>query len=141
MITFLILFLILFTAFIKNSTKKIEENIFVLEENLRKLNKEFENIKLEYEYLSSTEKLFEFQNLYFDDELVKKNIKDINIIDNSDNKFQIKKLQINKIMNVKNTRIVLENKASDFLYDKSKSKIDVKFNRIAFIFLYFLLFH
>ena len=96
LITFLILFLILFTAFIKNSTKKIEENIFVLEENLRKLNKEFENIKLEYEYLSSTEKLFEFLNLYFDDELVKKNIKDINIIDNSDNKFQIKKLQINQ---------------------------------------------
>ena len=95
LITFLILFLILFTASIKNSTKKIEENIFVLEENLRKLNKEFENIKLEYEYLSSTEKLFEFLNLYFDDELVKKNIKDINIIDNSDNKFQIKKLQIN----------------------------------------------
>ena len=96
LITFLILFLILFTAYIKNSTKKIEENIFVLEENLRKLNKEFENIKLEYEYLSSTEKLFEFLNLYFDDELVKKNIKDINIIDNSDNKFQIKKLQINQ---------------------------------------------
>ena len=96
LITFLILFLILFTAFIKNSTKKIEENIFVLEENLRKLNKEFENIKLEYEYLSSTEKLFEFLNLYFDDELIKKNIKDINIIDNSNNKFQIKKLQINE---------------------------------------------
>tara|TARA_B100000035_G_scaffold36531_1_gene27656 strand:- start:1660 stop:1959 length:300 start_codon:yes stop_codon:yes gene_type:complete len=95
LITFLILFLILFTAYIKNSTKKIEENIFVLEENLRKLNKEFENIKLEYEYLSSTEKLFEFLNLYFDDELVKKNIKDINIIDNSDKKFQIKKLKIN----------------------------------------------
>ena len=95
LITFLILFLILFTAFIKNSTKKIEENIFASEENLRKLNKEFENIKLEYEYLSSTEKLFEFLNLYFDDELVKKNIKDINIIDNSDDKFQIKKLQIN----------------------------------------------
>ena len=96
LITFLILFLILFTAIIKNSTKKIEENIFSLKENIRKLNKEFENIKLEYEYLSSTEKLFEFLNLYFDDELVKKNIKDINIIDNSDNKFQIKKLQINQ---------------------------------------------
>ena len=96
LITFLILFLILFTALIKNSSKKIEENIFVLEENLRKLNKEFENIKLEHEYLSSTERLFEFLNLYFDDELVKKNIKDINIIDNSDNKFQIKKLQINQ---------------------------------------------
>ena len=42
-------------------------------------------------------------------------------------------------MNVKNTRIVLENKASDFLYDKSKSKLDVKFNRIAFIFFIFFI--
>ena len=55
---------------------------------------QFENIKLEHEYLSSTEKLFEFLNLYFDDELVKKDIKDINIIDNSDNKFRIKKLKM-----------------------------------------------
>ena len=38
------------------------------------LNKDFENMKLEYDYLSSTEKLLEFQSLYFDDELVKKDI-------------------------------------------------------------------
>ena len=76
----LILFLILSTALIKNSTKKIDDNIFVLEENLRSLKKEFENIKLENDYLSSTEKLLEFQNLYFDDELIKKDLEDIKII-------------------------------------------------------------
>ena len=76
----LILFLILSTAFIKNSTKKIDDNIFVLEENLRSLKKEFENIKLENDYLSSAEKLLEFQNLYFDDELIKKDLEDIKII-------------------------------------------------------------
>ena len=76
----LILFLILSTALIKNSTKKIDDNIFVLEENLRSLKKEFENIKLENDYLSSAEKLLEFQNLYFDDELIKKDLEDIKII-------------------------------------------------------------
>ena len=93
-IIFLILFLILFTTIIKNSTKKIDEDIFATKENLRSLNKEFENIKLEFEYLSSTEKLIEFQSLYFDDELIQKNIKEINIIDNSLGNFQIKKLKI-----------------------------------------------
>ena len=34
----------------------------------------FETIKLEYDYLSSAEKLLEFQRLYFDDELIKKKI-------------------------------------------------------------------
>ena len=93
-IIFLILFLILFTTIIKNSTKKIDEDIFATKENLRSLNKEFEIIKLEFEYLSSTEKLIEFQSLYFDDELIQKNIKEINIIDNSLGNFQIKKLKI-----------------------------------------------
>ena len=52
----------------------------------------FENIKLEYEFLSSTEKLLELQNLYFDDELVKKDINEIKIIDQSTKKLQINNL-------------------------------------------------
>ena len=64
-VIFLIFFLILFTAFIKNSTKRIDDEIFVFQENIRILKKDFENMQLEYEYLSSTEKLLEFQNLYF----------------------------------------------------------------------------
>tara|TARA_Y100000996_G_C22387873_1_gene587894 strand:- start:106 stop:417 length:312 start_codon:yes stop_codon:yes gene_type:complete len=82
-VIFLILFLIFSTAIIKNSTKRINDEIFVLKENIQDLNKEFENVKLEYEYLSSAEKLLEFQNLYFENELTQKNIKDIKIIDNS----------------------------------------------------------
>ena len=62
----LILFLILFTAIIKNSTKKIDEEVFVLKENLRGLKNEFENIKLEFEFLSSSERLLDFQQLYFE---------------------------------------------------------------------------
>ena len=45
----LILSLILFTAFIKNSTKRIDDEIFATEENIRSLKKDFETIKLEYD--------------------------------------------------------------------------------------------
>ena len=77
---FLIFFLILSTAIIKNSTKRISDEIFTLEEDIRDLNNNFENIKLEYEYLSSPEKLLELQKLYFDEELVKKDLHEIKIL-------------------------------------------------------------
>ena len=80
LVIFLIFSLILLTAIVKNSTKRIDDKIFVYEENIRGLKKDLQNIKFEYDYLSSTGKLLELQNLYFDDELVKKNIKEIMII-------------------------------------------------------------
>ena len=92
-VIFLILFLILFTALIKNSTKRIDDEIFATKENMRSLKKDFENIKLEHDYLSSAEKLLEFQNLYFDDELVKKDIQEINTINLSSEKLKIEKFK------------------------------------------------
>ena len=83
----LILILVLFTAVIKNSTKKLEDKIFTTNENLRSLNKELENVKLEFDFLSSSEKLLNFQNLYFDEELIQKEIKEIKIIKNQTEKF------------------------------------------------------
>ena len=76
----MIIFLILFTAIIKNSTKRIDDQIFTINENIRSLKKDFENIKLEHDYLSSAEKLLEYQEIYFDDELIQKNIENIKII-------------------------------------------------------------
>ena len=90
----LILFLILFTTIIKNSTKKIDEEIFVLKENLRSLKNEFENIKLEFEFLSSSERLLDFQKLYFDDELIQKDINEIEKLSINSNHLKIKKLKI-----------------------------------------------
>ena len=90
----LILFLILFTALIKNSTKRIDDEIFTIKEDIRGLKKDFDNIKLEFDYLSSTEKLLELQNLFFDDELVIKDIKNIKIIEQNTEKFLIKKLTL-----------------------------------------------
>ena len=90
----LIMSLILFTALIKNSTKKIDEAIFEKKENLRSLNQEYKNAKLEFEYLSSSEKLLEFQNLYFDEQMFQKELKEINLIKKSSNKLIIKELKI-----------------------------------------------
>ena len=92
-VIFLIFSLILFTAIIKNSTKRINDIIFISEENIRSLKNDFENIKLEYDYLSSTENLLKFQSLYFDDELKKKDIQEIKIIINGLNKMEIKDLK------------------------------------------------
>ena len=90
-----IFFLIFFTAFIKNSTKRIDDLIFSSEENLRVLSKDFENIKLEYDFLSSTERLLQFQNKYFEEELIKKKIQNIKIIKKSNNNLNIEKLRFN----------------------------------------------
>ena len=82
-VIFLILSLILSTAIIKNSTKRTDDEIYIIQENIRSLKKDFEDIKLEHEYLSSSENLMEFQNLYFEAELFKKNIQEIKIIKKS----------------------------------------------------------
>ncbi len=93
---FTIFSLILFTAIIKNSAKKIEDELFTTKENLRVLDSEYENIMLEHDYLSSAEKLLEFQSLYFDDQLIQKNIKNIKIYNISKNKKQVEELKILK---------------------------------------------
>jgi hypothetical protein len=89
-----IFFLVLSTAIIKNTAKQIEDEIFTVKENIRVLKSEFENVSLEYDYLSSAEKLLEYQSLYFEDELIQKNIKNIKTYNLSRN---IKKIQDFKI--------------------------------------------
>ncbi len=91
-----IFILILLTAIIKNSTKEIEDNIFVTKENLRILNNEFGNLALEYNFLSSSEKLLKYQSIYFENELVKKNLDQIKIIHNYKDNLFIKNLEISK---------------------------------------------
>ena len=91
-----IFLLILSTAIIKNSAKKTEDQIFIVKENLRVLNSELEDILLEHDYLSSAEKLVEYQSLYFEDELVQKNIQNIKIYKIKNKKKTIQDLKIIK---------------------------------------------
>ena len=87
---------IISTAIVKNSAKKNEDRIFIAKENLRVLKAKFEKTKLEYNYLSSSEKLLEYQLLYFDKELVQKKIENIKILNDSNNDEWIRDLRIIK---------------------------------------------
>ena len=91
----MIFLLVLSTAIIKNTTKQIEDEIFIVKENIRILKSEFENVSLEHDYLSSADKLLEYQSLYFENDLIQKNIKDIKIYNISKN---LKKIQDFKII-------------------------------------------
>ena len=95
-LAFVIFFLVLSTAIIKNTTKQIEDKIFTIKENIRVLKSDFENVSLEYDYLSSAEKLLEYQSLYFEDQLIQKNINDIKIYNISKDTNKIQNLKIIK---------------------------------------------
>jgi len=79
-----IFLLILITSLIKNSTKKIEDEIFTINENIRLLKAELGDVLLEYNYLSSPEKLLQHQSNYFENDLIKMNITKIKKITLSD---------------------------------------------------------
>ena len=91
-----IFLLIISTALIKNSAKKNEDKIFTVKENLRFLNSKFKKIKLEYDYLSSPDKLLEYQALYFDDELIKKDIQSLKKIEIINEKIAISSFNLNQ---------------------------------------------
>ena len=66
-----VLLLILFTSQVKNSTKEIEKKVFAINENIRLLEVEVGDVMLEYNYLSSPEKLIQHQSYYFENDLIK----------------------------------------------------------------------
>ena len=96
-VTSLIILLILFTAIIKNSTKRIDDEIFAIKENIRDFKKDFEKIKLEHDYLSSAEKLLEYQSLYFEQDLIQKDINQIKILEKTLQGIKLKKLKFTSI--------------------------------------------
>ena len=87
-IVFLILFLIVATTLIKNSTKNLEDQIFTKTENIRISKKELSDLILEYNYLSSAEKLMQYQTKFFEEELIQKKLEDFQVIENN---IEIKK--------------------------------------------------
>ena len=77
-VVFVIIFvLILATSLVKNSTKEIEDKIFMVNENIRPLKSELGDVLLEYNYLSSPDKLTQYQTQYFEKDLIKKKKKKI----------------------------------------------------------------
>ena len=77
---FSILVLILATTVTKHSTKKIDKEIFNLKEDIRFLTDQYELVLLDYNYLSSPQKLLEYQQKFFENELVPVDIQNLNQI-------------------------------------------------------------
>ena len=81
--------LIFSTALIKNSTKKIEDEIFAVKESLKNYENELSDTRLEFEYLSSTEKLLKYQSQFFEKDLNQRNINKIKTITKKLNNLSI----------------------------------------------------
>ena len=77
-VVFAIIFvLILATSLVKNSTKEIEDKIFMVNENIRPVKSELADELLEYNYLSSPDKLIQYQTQYFEKDLIEIDIRKI----------------------------------------------------------------
>ena len=87
----LILFLVIFTTITKNSTKKIEKDIYNSKENLRIIKKKYEMVLLDFNYLSSPNKLLEYQSKYFDKKLQQIDIKNLEKVILDKNNITIEK--------------------------------------------------
>ena len=81
--------LILVTSLVKNSTKEIEDKIFVLNESIRFLKVEFSDAMLEYNFLSSPDKLVQYQSQYFEKDLIKIDIMRIKEISEKNNIIEL----------------------------------------------------
>jgi len=85
----IIFILILTTSLVKNSTKEIEDKIFMVNENIRPLTSELGDVLLEYNYLSSPDKLTQYQSQYFEKELVKIDIMKIKKLTKKNNYIKL----------------------------------------------------
>ena len=73
----LLIILIVSTSLIKNSTRDLDEQIYSIKENIIFLENRFKDSKLEFNYLSSSEKVLEYQKLYFENSLIKKSLQEL----------------------------------------------------------------
>ena len=87
-----IIFLIFATTLTKNSTKKLDKEIFQLKENIRVLNDSYELTLLDYNILTSPKKLMEYQQFYFEDKFIQKKIENLRKIEIFNDKLKIEKM-------------------------------------------------
>ena len=85
-IVFCLIFLISLTAIIKNSSKKIEEKIFTINENLSLLKKKYDLTFLEYTYLSNPSRLIKIMKDNRNEEYFHIDAKELKIIKKNNDK-------------------------------------------------------
>jgi hypothetical protein len=91
---FFIIFLIIVTTVTKNSTKKLESQIFIIRENISILKNKYELVLLDYNYLTTPKKLMEYQSQYFENDLIFMDITEIRKI--KEEKGKLKNIKPNK---------------------------------------------
>ena len=87
-----IIFLIFATTLTKNSTKKLDKEIFQLKENIRILDDRYELTLLDFNILTSPKKLMEYQQFYFEDKFIQKKIENLGKIEFFNDKLKIEKM-------------------------------------------------
>ena len=96
---FFIIFLVLATTVTKNSTKKLQNQIFNARENISILKNKYELVLLDYNYLTTPKKLLEYQYKYFENELISLDITKIKKIKEENNELIIIEHNKSKIKN------------------------------------------
>ena len=96
---FFIIFLIIVTTVTKNSTKKLESQIFIIKENISILKNKYELVLLDYNYLTTPKKLMEYQSKYFENDLIFMGITEIRKIKEENGKLKNIKPNKTKINN------------------------------------------
>ena len=96
-----IFFLIIATTITKNSTKNLENQIFITKENIGILKKKYEYVLLDFNALTAPQKLIEYQSKYFENDLVITEINEIKEVKIKDNKLNISEFSQKKIINEK----------------------------------------
>ena len=87
-----IIILIFATTLTKNSTKKLDKQIFEINENIRILEDRYELTLLDYNILTSPKKLIEYQKFYFEEKLIQKKIENLSTITIVNDKLKIEKM-------------------------------------------------
>ena len=83
-IFFGIIFLIITTSIVKSSTRQLEKNIFILEEEVKILDEKFNFLLLESDYLTTPERLIGLKEKIFKDKFFPLNPKDIKKINTNE---------------------------------------------------------
>ena len=83
-ILFGIIFLIIITSIVKSSTRQLEKNIFILEEEVKILEEKFDFLLLENDYLTTPERLIGLKEKIFKDKFFPINPNDIKKIDTNE---------------------------------------------------------
>ena len=87
-----IIILIFITTLTKNSTKKLDKQIFEINENIRILEDRYELTLLDYNILTSPKKLIEYQQFYFEEKFIQKKIENLSTITIVNDKLKIEKM-------------------------------------------------